>query len=242
MIQKIFAVLVLAALAFVPAVQAVPATGLVGQAQFALHSAPSSVCTSFTGVTTNTGVYQLTLGGDQSGSVEVGTTTLGPTAVTESVMFVAPPIAITTNYLLNAWTIPFQGVTTGNGGFSVELGVAAPAGAGACNYRPVSADVPVLGNGVTASLVPTQGFTINQGESLVLKVTDRPDGLATATSFDFGTGLLSGQPVAGVAPVNVLSSPALPAAYPVPGPASILVMALGALAVLGRVWMARRAI
>jgi hypothetical protein len=137
---------------------------------------------------------------------------------------VAPHVELV--YEAGIVTIDTAAITTGTTGFQVEAGVLSAG----CVFTPSSTtSVTAMGTTTTVAVlttVPADGF-------YALKFTDRATlGDATPTVIDLDGG----------APV-VATTPDLAGteeAYPVPGPASYIVLGLGALAVLGRVWMVRR--
>lgn len=236
--NKIPLVILLAVLAIAPATAQVNGPGgpiAATATQFALTSTANTDCTSVTGKA-GASLYTLAIGGTPSGTVNLGTSS--QTTAAGPAIFKAQPIQVTTTYALNAWTVPLAGVQTGTGGFSAQLAVlGAPNGSGACSFTAVTPAIPVAPNALTVSLTPTLAFKINKGESLALVFQDRVEPLGTphATILGLGTPGPLGLPV------NTLSSPVLPAAYPVPGPAAWIVMALGAAAVALFVRRARMA-
>lgn len=132
------------------------------------------------------------------------------------------------SYGTTQWAFPVPAdTTTGSLLFDVIIGSVDPAN---CEFTAYSAPgVPVAGEAIIVS----PGMSIPEGGFLAIKVTDLSDPLNPRPTVFPGssTATITGT---GVDPLG--QTPA----YPVPGPASILVMALGALAVVGRVWMVRR--
>lgn len=178
--------------------------------------------------------HSLVVGSHVSGAQKVTITASTPKkgltpASTGSTVFAAAPIATTTKYDAEAWTVVVPKVETGTGSFTVTLGKVNTTKSG-CSFVAVTGAVRAVSGpaGATVVLTPTVGaWTLYKGtDQLALKITDSTEALGaqapTVLHLEYKSALGFG---------TYSTSPALNKGYPVPGPASFIVMALGAVCV-----------
>jgi hypothetical protein len=162
----------------------------------------------------------------------------------QAAYFVATiPVGEQTSFTAGVWNLSLAGVTTGLNGFNVTLGVINTTAG--CVFEARSVPGQVLGGSVLGSSAPVQPFVLIVLPHMTLQADER---LALRIVDTIGAGSLvslGGPPPPGttisLSPTLLLKSTehAFHPGYPVPGPGSFIVMALGALAVFGRVWMLR---
>lgn len=200
------------------------------------------------------GLWQFTIG-ESTGNfvIEVGlidadceyTSKSVPTVVISNLEAIKRAVA---DQSLGDQTVAETGDEAVSGASEAWVGIVSPVLAGT-DYENLGLDDNVVSSSLLNIYIAVTGFEFTSTESPAVKITALPSIKITPGTVPVGpvpvpTFTPSYESKTTISGASIQSSAILgdDPGFPVPGPASILVMALGALAVLGRVWMARRAI